>query len=122
MHRPDLEILVLIRGGGSFENLKVFHSEKIADAIATSRIPVVTGIGHEQDISIADLEADKFCSTPTAVAVFLRTQRETLIRALDTLGESLALGLKEVFAEKNRAFRISQEYLQTTCQHLLKHH
>jgi len=67
----DVEILVLTRGGGSLESLQVFNSEAVAKAIFSSRIPVVTGIGHENDETIADLVADVYGSTPTHAARIL---------------------------------------------------
>ena len=96
----DLDVLVLIRGGGSPESLVVFHSEQIAEAIRASRIPVITGIGHEKDESIADYVADKRLSTPTAVAVFLRTQREDLMRTLDMLWEDMKEKVEEIMEEQ----------------------
>lgn len=62
------EILVLIRGGGSKEDLECFNSKRIATAIFRSKLPIVTGIGHQIDVSIADLTACKSFITPTAVA------------------------------------------------------
>ena len=110
-NRPDLDVLVLIRGGGGFENLKVFNSEKIADAIASSRLPVITGIGHEKDESIADYVADKRLSTPTAVAAFLRTQREELIRDVEAIRESLQEKMQDVLEEKKHAINTQAERL-----------
>ncbi|MEK7607131.1 MAG: exodeoxyribonuclease VII large subunit [Patescibacteria group bacterium] len=91
VHRPDLDVLVLIRGGGSLESFKAYNSERLAEAIAASRIPVVTGIGHERDESIADFAADRRFSTPTAVAAFFREAREALLDGLMRSSERLAL-------------------------------
>lgn len=60
-----VEVLVLTRGGGSLESLQAFNSERLAKAIAASKIPVVSAIGHENDVTIADLVADVRASTPT---------------------------------------------------------
>ena len=63
---PDA--ILLVRGGGSFEDLMCFNDESVARAVASSPVPVITGIGHEPDTSIADMVADRRCSTPTAAA------------------------------------------------------
>lgn len=67
----DIEVLVLTRGGGSLEALQAFNSKMVAKAIFSSKIPLVTGIGHENDETIADLVADFSASTPTAAARIL---------------------------------------------------
>lgn len=78
-----LEALVLARGGGSREDLAVFDGEALARALAACPIPVVTGLGHEDDLTIADLVADYRAATPTAAIVALlpdRVQRQLQIR------------------------------------------
>ena len=57
-NRPEIEVLVLTRGGGSLESLQAFNSELVARAIFASRIPIICGVGHERDVSIADFVAD----------------------------------------------------------------
>lgn len=68
---PDLDVIVLARGGGSLESLQAFNTESLAREIANSKIPILAGIGHEKDISLAALVADKMVSTPTGAAVEL---------------------------------------------------
>ncbi len=77
---PD--VILLVRGGGSYEDLMPFNSEELARAIATCDIPIVTGIGHEPDTSIADMVADLRASTPTAAA-------ESVAPAIDELSAQL---------------------------------
>lgn len=78
---PD--VLLLVRGGGSYEDLMPFNSEAVARAVSACRVPVVTGIGHEPDNSIADMVSDLRASTPTAAA-------EAAAPAVDELEELLA--------------------------------
>lgn len=68
---PDLEIIVLTRGGGSLESLQAYNSLEVAEAIFTSKIPVLSAIGHENDVTISDLVADARASTPTAAGQML---------------------------------------------------
>jgi exodeoxyribonuclease VII large subunit len=65
---PDVEVIVIARGGGSVEDLLPFSNERLIRAVVASRIPVVTAIGHEQDVPLVDLVADLRASTPTDAA------------------------------------------------------
>lgn len=121
-NKPNMDVLVLIRGGGGFENLKVFNSEKIADAIVSSRIPVITGIGHEKDESIADYVADKHLSTPTAVAAFLRAQREEVMRGVDVLWESLGEHMQTLLDEQGQLIQEQRRDLESATQRIFERH
>lgn len=77
------QVIVLIRGGGSLEDLWAFNSELVADAIYRSRLPVVAGVGHEVDTSIADLVADLRVSTPSHAPQALWPERRELEQRLD---------------------------------------
>lgn len=76
--RPDA--ILLVRGGGSFEDLMTFNDEGLARAVAACPVPVITGIGHEPDTCICDMVADRRCSTPTAAA-------ESVAPAIDELAQ-----------------------------------
>lgn len=88
------DVAVLIRGGGSLEDLWAFNTEAVADAIFRARLPVITGVGHEPDVSIADFVADKRAATPSHVAQELWPRRETLAQKLDDLD----MGLSRTYA------------------------
>lgn len=75
--KAEVQIIAIIRGGGSADDLSAFNDENLARAIASSRIPVITGIGHEVDESLADLAADIRASTPSNVAELLTPSRES---------------------------------------------
>lgn len=77
------EVILLGRGGGSFEDLMPFNDEALARAIANSPVPVVTGIGHEPDTTIADMVADRRASTPTAAAEAVVPDKSTVLAELD---------------------------------------
>ena len=83
------EVVVLIRGGGSLEDLWAFNTEEVADAVFRSRLPVLTGIGHEVDTSIADLVADRRVATPSHTAQVLWQERGVLRQQVDELETSL---------------------------------
>jgi exodeoxyribonuclease VII large subunit len=89
---PD--VVLLVRGGGSYEDLMPFNAEEIARAVVASPVPVVTGIGHEPDTSIADMVADVRASTPTAAAEAVAPSVDELRQRLDKDSMRLAAALK----------------------------
>ena len=90
--RPDA--ILLVRGGGSFEDLMAFNDEGVARAVASCPVPVVTGIGHEPDTSICDMVADRRTSTPTAAAESVAPALDEIVTSIDDrrvrLGRTMA--------------------------------
>src|SRR3989344_5209822 len=85
-NRPETKVLVLTRGGGSLESLQAFNSELVARAIFASRIPIICGVGHERDVTIADFVADVRASTPTHAAKIIGESWERGVLELDQQG------------------------------------
>jgi len=108
------DLILLARGGGSLEDLAAFNSEKLARAIVSSRAPVVCGIGHETDFTIADFAADLRAPTPTAAAELATPNKLDLTDSLSDLAQGLARAL----LDKVREHRWS---LQSTAQSLVRY-
>jgi len=92
-HVPDVEVLIVGRGGGSLEDLWAFNEEVVARAIATSRLPVVSAVGHEVDFTIADFVADARAPTPTAAAALVVPDRREVAARLARDVAALRAGL-----------------------------
>ncbi len=90
--RADCDVLILARGGGSLEDLWSFNDEALARAIRASAIPVVSGVGHEVDFTIADLAADRRAATPSAAAELVSPSGEHLRHRVIALSQRLIGG------------------------------
>ncbi len=85
----DVDVILLIRGGGSLEDLMAFNDEKLAREIYASKLPIVTGIGHQPDITIADYVADISMETPTAAAVHITPDQFELLQRINDAEEQI---------------------------------
>jgi exodeoxyribonuclease VII large subunit len=101
----DLDAIVLIRGGGSLEDLQAFNNEKVARAVFASAVPVIAGIGHDRDVPIVSLVADRETSTPSIAALVVNSSWDRAFTGLPALQrdlfaefEGLLAGLKSLVA------------------------
>lgn len=106
------EVLVLIRGGGSPEDLAAFSTESVTRAVAASRIPTLVAIGHEVDISLAELAADQRASTPSNAAELLVPDKKHELSVLRDTQQQLALALKQLVKEQQTELNQSKQTLR----------
>lgn len=105
----DVDVIIVARGGGSMEDLWAFNDERVVRAIAESRIPIVTGIGHETDTTLADFAADLRAPTPTGAAVLVTPNKADLLA--DLVG--LQAELDDVFDRKTRQYHQDLSSMQS---------
>ena len=99
-----VDVLVVARGGGSLEDLAAFNSERVARAIAASRIPVVSAVGHETDFTIADFVADLRAPTPSAAAELITDAQYRIADRIDDLSERIERGMRYQMLRAQRLF------------------
>ena len=109
---PAPDVILLVRGGGSYEDLMPFNDEALARAVAACPIPVVTGIGHEPDNSICDMVSDLRCSTPTAAAEAVAPSVQQLAEKVANARSALAQAYAgRVLAARHRLNRLADRPL-----------
>ncbi len=116
----NVDVIVIVRGGGSKMDLNVFNAYEIAKSIAESRIPVITGIGHETDDVVADLVANKYEITPTAVAKFLYVRAGVFRNELQSAFDSILKMAQQLIASNKDEFTHTSKYLVHYTQNIIR--
>jgi exodeoxyribonuclease VII large subunit len=115
------DLIILARGGGSLEDLWSFNDEQLAYAIYNSRIPVITGIGHESDVTMADFVSDLRAATPTAAAEAATPSQDELYQIIDSYSTRITNAIQRILAQHNMAMTHLRSQLSYPTR-LIQHH
>ncbi len=109
---PEVDVVVLARGGGGFEDLLPFSDERLVRAVAGCPVPVVTAVGHEQDTPLCDLAADRRASTPTTAGRLVVPDLDELVAGLDRSRSALAAGARRTLERHEQRLGRAHERLR----------
>jgi exodeoxyribonuclease VII large subunit len=115
-----IDVLIVGRGGGSIEDLWAFNEEIVARAIYASKIPVISAVGHERDVTIADLVADRRAATPSIAAEIVIPRQEDLREQLEGLSLRMANSFADTLAEAAQAREDALHRLKMGMEHIWK--
>jgi exodeoxyribonuclease VII large subunit len=110
--KNDTDLIIIARGGGSFEDLMAFNSEDLARTVFNSQIPVVSGVGHETDFTIIDFVSDLRAPTPTAAAEYSVPAKTDLINTLNIYKKRLGFSLSKIVEYKKQNLRNTEKRLK----------
>jgi exodeoxyribonuclease VII large subunit len=119
-HDEGVEVIVVTRGGGSPEDLAAFSTETVTRAVAASRIPTLVAIGHEVDVSLAELAADQRASTPSNAAQLLVPDKKHVLESLQATRGALNQSLMQVVKRAQSRMSDRAVELQQLTRHILE--
>ncbi|MEG1735222.1 MAG: exodeoxyribonuclease VII large subunit, partial [Comamonas sp.] len=119
---PLIDCILLVRGGGSMEDLWAFNDEQLARTVVQSPVPLISGVGHETDFTIADFCADLRAPTPTAAAELVAQPRELWLGALDLLQDRLDNAVQRVLDRNAQRLDLAAQRLGRPSEQLSRNH